>query len=156
MEWFGMADRRHEHKLEGNYLSASEYLTALAGAEPPPDSVMAQALRMAADVAQLANEFNVRRLTPREMIELSRRLYLLGAIRLAEYAVMSFQPHLYPDFNANATTYRSMFQSPSRRRDYIQAWENHLDFVRRYHPDPVSLSLSKEILELLQSFEPLE
>ncbi|MBN1943820.1 MAG: hypothetical protein JW849_11055 [Phycisphaerae bacterium] len=140
---------------EGDYLPANEYLTALAGIEPQPDSVMAQALRMAADVAQMANEFNVRDMTPKQMIEISRRLYLLGAISLPEYAVMSFQPHLHPDFNANAESYRSMFKSPSRRRDYIRAWQEHLDFVQRYHPDPVSLSLSKEILDLLQSFEPL-
>lgn len=140
---------------EGAYLPVNEYLTALAGAEPRPDSVMAHALRMAADVAQIANEYNVRDMTPEEMIGVSRRLYLLGAISLAEYAAMSFQPHLYPEFNANAPSYRSMFKSPARKRDFIRAWEKHLAFVERYHPDPESVSLSKEILDLLQSFEPL-
>jgi hypothetical protein len=144
-----------EHGQEGAYLPVNEYLTALAGAEPQPDSVMAHALRMAADVAQIANEYNVRDMSPEEMIDVSRRLYMLGAISLPEYAVMSFQPHLYPDFNANAPSYRSMFKSPAQKRDFIQAWEKHLAFIERYHPDPESLSLTKEILELLQSFEPL-
>ncbi|MBN1554768.1 MAG: hypothetical protein JXA11_08480 [Phycisphaerae bacterium] len=153
MDYFSMYDDLYGQ--EGDYLPANEYLTALAGSEPHPDSVMAQALRMAADVAQIANEHNVRSMTPRDMIDMSRRLYLLGAISLPEYAIMSFQPHLHVDFNANAASYRSMFKSPARKRDYIDAWEKHLEFVQRYHPDPVSLALSKEILDLLQSFEPL-
>jgi hypothetical protein len=141
---------------EGTYLPVSDYLDALAGPEPHPDSVMSQALRMAATVAEIANEYNVRHMTVYQMAEMSRRLYLAGAICLPEYAVMSFQPNLYPEFRSDVKTYRRMQKNPEDPRDFVAAWREHVELVRRTHPDPESLTLAMQIADLLESFVPLD
>ena len=115
---------------EGIYLPASEYLDALAGEDPEPGSVMAEVIDMASSVISIIHDYDVRNMTPAQMAEMSRRLYLAGAIDLAEFAVMSFQPHMATDFDVEAETYRAMQQNPNRPRDFIAAWENHLRDVQ--------------------------
>ncbi|HDY64853.1 MAG TPA: hypothetical protein ENH84_01300 [Phycisphaerae bacterium] len=141
---------------EGTYLSVSDYLDALHGPDPDPSSVMGRALELTAAAAEITGEYDVRDMTPQQMVEMTRRLHLAGVISLPEYAVLSFQPNLYPQFNYEAATYRLMQRHPQRRRDFIAAWENHLEVIWHHHPDPPSLQLSEQIIELLRSFEPPE
>ena len=141
---------------EGTYFSVTDYLDALHGPEPAPSSVMARALKLAAAAAEITGEYDVRDMTPHQMVEMTRRLHMGGIIGLEEYAVLSFQPDLYSQFNYEFPTYRTMQRAPNQRRDFITAWEDHLEEIRRHHPDPTSLLLSEQIVELLQSFEPLE
>ncbi len=139
---------------EGTYLSVRKYLSALAGPDPDPNSMLSQALRMAADVAKIANEYDVRRMTPGEIAQMSRRLYLLGVLTLPEYAALSLQPDLYPEFYAETPSYRAMRNDPDRPRDYLSAWQEHLAFLQTHHPEPENLALAGEIVDLLASFEP--
>ena len=138
---------------EGTYLSASEYLDALHGPDPAPSSVIGRALELAAAAAEITDEYDVRDMTPQQMVEMTRRLYTAGVIGLGEYAALSFQPDLYPQFNYEPATYRTMQRAPHQRRDFITAWENHLEEIRRHHPDPLSLQLTEQIIDLLHSFE---
>ncbi len=146
-----MHDSRFE---EGTYLSVSDYLDALSGPDPGPSSVMDKALELAAAVAEITAEYDVRNMAPHQIASMARRLYLANAISIPEYAVLSFQPNLYTQFNYQAVTYQVMQRNPHRPRDFIAAWENHLEVIWRRHPDPSSLHLSEQIVELLQSFEP--
>ena len=148
-----MYDSRFE---EGTYLSASDFFDSLSGPGPGPSSVMDKALELAAVVTEITAEYDVRNMTPHQIAEMARRLYLANAITIPEYAVLSFQPNLYTQFNYEAVTYQVMQRDAHRPRDFIAAWENHLEVIWRRHPDPASLHLSEQIVDLLQSFEPLD
>jgi len=145
-----------KHINQGAYLPVSEYLEALAGPDPEPSSVMAEAVRMACRVVEIADDYDVRNMTPPEMAEMAKRLYLAGAIGMAEYAVLSFKPNLYPHFDASDPIYQAMQQHPNRRRDYIAEWWGVLNACRAKHIVGERYSFACKIIELLESFQPID
>ncbi|MCD4823672.1 MAG: hypothetical protein K8S55_03630 [Phycisphaerae bacterium] len=145
-----------KHINQGAYLPVSEYLEALAGPDPEPSSVMAEAIRMACSVVAIVDDYDVRSMTPPDMIEMAKRLYLVGAIGMAEYAVLSFKPNLYPHFDASDPIYQAMQQYPKRRRDYIAEWWGVLNACRAKHIVGERNAFVCKIIELLESFQPLD
>lgn len=145
-----------EPPADGTYLPVLNYLEILSGEEPEPQGVVADALQMASEVLAILREYNVRDLCPNELAELSRRLYDVGALGLGEYAVLSFQPHLWDEYEGFTEVYRMLQDTPDIRRDMISAWEDHVAELARSMSDPRTFQLSNEVLHLLRSFEPME
>ncbi len=141
--------------LEGTYLSTADDRNNSSDPELETTPVMAEALSMATAMMEIIKDYNIRYISPNELIELSTKLHEAGVIGLAEYAALSFQPELHIEFNPDDETYRLMQADPDRPRDFIEEWERQLSFVQR-QPDPFSLKLTTNILELLQCFEPME
>jgi hypothetical protein len=141
---------------EGTYLPVIKYLDALGGEEPHASAVMIDAVKMAAAVLDAAKEFNVRHLSPNDMVRLGRRLYLLGAIGLVEFAIMTDQSDLHPSYRFHLRSYRALFDYPERPRDMLHLWQKHLAELPSHHPTPGDMDMAWEVYELLQSFEPFD
>jgi hypothetical protein len=141
---------------EDAYWPTTNCLNSPSARESDPLGVMARALEMAAVVAEIAGEYDIHNMTPPELAEMAGRLYVVGAIGVAEYAALSFRPDLYPDFCDQVETYRAMQEAPETPRNFLAAWEKHLDYLRSHHPHPRNLALCEQIVNLLQSFTPLD
>lgn len=77
----------------------------------------------------------LRHFTPREMSELSLDLYVAGLLGYEDYAMLTFQPELHPDFDATIGALTGQKAQPDRPRDFIVLWEDRLDFERAHAPD---------------------
>lgn len=128
----------------------------LANGDPEATSIMADALALAGQVMQIVGDYNVRSMTPNEMSDMAYRLFSLGAIGLNEYAVMSFQPHMADDYDPRAGLYSSMKEHPGEPRDFVELWEKHFHALQLSRPSPTCLSITREILDLLKSFQPIQ
>lgn len=143
--------------MEDNERNQGVYLSAEASVgddDFEPSGVLAEALQMAAAVLEIAEDYDVRAMTSEEMAELSRRLFEAEAIGLCEYAAMSCQPNLHPDVLDQVEAYRRMHLPADERRNYVEAWQQHLHWLWAHHPEPRDIHLAEGILELLQSFMP--
>ncbi|MHA1598974.1 MAG: hypothetical protein ACTSV1_09650, partial [Alphaproteobacteria bacterium] len=78
---------------------------------------------------------DVRHVSPRQMTSISMDLYVNGIIGWDEYALLAFQPELHPDYNNTIGALTGETAQPDRPRDFIEIWEKHLSFKRRYNPD---------------------
>ncbi|RKY25780.1 MAG: hypothetical protein DRP83_05725 [Planctomycetota bacterium] len=145
----------HYKHHEGTYLAVED--------EPQFDAddhsqtpLMTEALNLAGAMMEISQGYNIRRISPRQIVELSSRLHEAGVIGLAEYAALSFQPDLLAEYDPEEETYKLMQADPDRERDFIAEWERHLQAARQLRPDPFNLKLTSDILDLLQCFEPFE
>jgi hypothetical protein len=142
--------------MEGTYIPAEAFLHALAGQDDLQTPVMAEALRLAASVLEITEDYDVRCLSPAQMGELARRLYEAGAIGAKEFALMSFRRDLLPEYAACCASYLKLGEEPDRPRDFVAAWGELLEEIRSRHPDPEMIHLVAQIADLLESFEPIE
>jgi hypothetical protein len=140
-----------EERNQGVYLSAEQYPDE---DDFEPSGVMAEALRMAAVVLDIAEDYDVRAMTSAEMTEMAERLYEAGAVGLCEYAAMSCQPNLHPDVLEQVEAYRRMHLDPEEPQNFVLAWQQHLHWLWAHHPEPNDIALAEGIVELLQSFIP--
>lgn len=78
---------------------------------------------------------DVRHVSPRQMTAIGMDLYVAGIIGWDEYAMLAFQPELHPDFDKTIGALTGETAQPDRPRDFIEIWEKHLSFRRKYNPD---------------------
>ncbi len=98
--------------------------------------------------------FDIRTLTPRDMVDFSLDLYIEGALSFDEYSLMAFQPELHPGFENTIGALTGERAEPDRPRDYISEWEDRYDFERRFPSgDPKLLQQIDRILGVLHGFE---
>ena len=95
---------------------------------------------MAAAVLEIVADYDVRHITPRQMAELSRRLYDTGAIGQPEYA----------------GRYLVMQWSPDQPRDFVAEWRAHLTVLQHEGAAPPTIHITRELVELIRSFRPVE
>jgi hypothetical protein len=124
--------------------------------DPQAEAIVAEAVELAAAVLEIAADYNVRNMSPNDLAEMSRRLYYAGGIGLAEHAVMSFQPHLLDDYDAEAGLYGQLRLRPDTPRDLLAEWREHLRVLAASHADPATVAMTAAIAELLESFQPLD
>ncbi|SCA57668.1 hypothetical protein MTBPR1_60181 [Candidatus Terasakiella magnetica] len=99
-------------------------------------------------------DFDIRNITPREMVDFSLDLYIDGSLSYDEYSMMAFQPELHPKFENTVGALTGERSDPDRPRDFIQEWEDKYNFERRYPSDnPKVLQQIDRILGVLNSFE---
>ncbi|MCW8915669.1 MAG: hypothetical protein OQK24_07425 [Magnetovibrio sp.] len=98
---------------------------------------------------------NARKMSPREMHELSLDLYASGVLTWDEYEDLAFQAELHPDFSRTIGALTGEKAFPDRPRDFVREWEQKLEFERRFAP---AKSNAKEralrILSVLRRIEP--
>lgn len=93
----------------------------------PPETLPVDAIRIRAP--------NLRHVSPRQMTAIGMDLYVAGIIGWDEYAMLAFQPELHPDFDKTIGALTGETAQPDRPRDFIEIWEKHLSFKRKYNPD---------------------
>jgi hypothetical protein len=99
---------------------------------------------------------NLRRFTPREMSELSLKLYVAGLLGYEDYAMLAFQPELHPDYDTTVGALTGKKAQPDRPRDFIELWEDRLRFERTHSPENRKLiGRIQHIVHLLRRFADL-
>jgi hypothetical protein len=99
---------------------------------------------------------NLRRLTPREMSELSLDLYVAGLLGYEDYAMLAFQPEMHPDYDTTIGALTQTKAQPDRPRDFIELWEDRLRFERTHSPENLELiGRIQHIVHLLRRFADL-
>ena len=137
---------------KGTYKSANELKTSSLGEKYP--TAVNEALRLAATVIEISADYNVRNISPNELVKLSARLYEAGAIGFAEYTILSFQPEFHDDFDENSGFYQELQKDPDRARDLLSEWESHLWEMQRAAPGVFNpgIAVTREIVDLLKCF----
>ena len=142
---------------EGTYQPADdEPKTASFGEEYP--EVVDEALKLAAAVIEISADYDVRNMTPNELVWLSTQLYEAGAIGFGEYTILSFQPEFNDGFDENSGFYRELQRDPDRPRELLTEWERHLWEMQRAAPGVFNPGIAaiREIVELLKCFTSTE
>jgi len=105
------------------------------------------------EIMELVNKYNVREISPREMMRLAEELHKLGLVSDNAYLFMSFQPEMHPAFDATVGRHTGQTAEPDKKRDYIEIWENQV------HNDKRSGSLnarkSDDVLKVLVNLQGL-
>jgi len=68
-------------------------------------------------VQNLAQEYNVRQMTPKDMSQMSQQLFDSGLIEFEDHALLSFQPTM------NYQTQQVLPSDADQPRDFIEQWE---------------------------------
>lgn len=103
---------------------------------------------------RLTRGLSLRKLTPRQMAEVSLDLYAAGILSYDDYALLAFQPELHPQYNVTVGALTGEPAGPDRARDYVDQWEERLNFERRHNPQNTSLVRRTErIVSLLNALD---
>ncbi|HEY9079718.1 hypothetical protein [Magnetovibrio sp.] len=124
-------------------------------AKPPQEVPGSGRVLMESPLKQILANINARAITPRQMQALSLDLYASGILSWEEHVELVFQPDLHPDFARTIGALTGEKALPDQPRDFVQVWEQKLDFERRFAP---ATSQAKEralyILSILRRIEP--
>ena len=82
---------------------------------------------------ELIGDVDLRRLTPRQMTNVSFDLYTAGVVSFDDYSALAFQPELHPDFNRTIGALTGEKAAPDRPRDFVEQWRERADFQRRHN-----------------------
>ena len=103
---------------------------------------------------ELAQNYRVRALSPREMTDLSFELHVAGILNFDEYSLLAFQPELHPDFDKTTGALTGQRANPNGRRDFVALWEERLAFERSHNQnDPETIDRVERILNVLRAID---
>jgi len=126
-----------------------------APAEPtsaPADVPAAAAPRT--PLQEVAQNYRVRAISPREITDLSFDLHVAGFLSYEEYSLLAFQPELHPDFDKTTGALIGERADPDRPRDFVALWEERLNFERQHNPeDTQTIARVERILGVLQAID---
>jgi len=117
-----------------------------------PDAVIAAGRSFS--LHEISRTYDVHRISPREMADLSFDLYFAGYLPRDQYAVLAFQSELMPNFDDTIGALTGEKARPDRARDYTAVWRERLKFeIDHKSDDPRIIERTRMILELLYSIE---
>lgn len=109
----------------------------------------------ARQIADIAAEYDVRNISPRDMAAMSLSLYESGHISFKTHALLSFQPELHPEYDATLGKISGVPAQPDEKRDFIQVWEKKLESQKRYAAPAEQIKNTEEVLNLLRNLAAL-
>lgn len=98
----------------------------------------------------IMQQYNLRDITPRQMVDMSQQLHDNGLISLKEHAQLSFQPEI------NLENYQQVMGSeakPDLPRDYISEWEERLSVQRSTGTPPAITKETERMVKLLDTLQ---
>lgn len=101
---------------------------------------------MNAQASTIRTGYDVRQMTPRDMVRMSHELFEAGLISFKDHLQLSFQPDLAPEARPGATL------QPDAPRDFIAEWEARLDEAAR-RDGVAPTAQDRHLLELLRSLQ---
>ncbi|MEO5335929.1 MAG: hypothetical protein H7841_03400 [Magnetospirillum sp. WYHS-4] len=102
-------------------------------------------------LADILRGVNVRRMSPREMANLSQDLYAAGVLSWDEYSMLAYQSELQPGYDRTVGALTGQPAQPDKPRDFIALWEDRLAFEERHNPaDSRQIQTSRHILTVLK------
>ena len=110
--------------------------------------------RRSPSLHDIAGRYDIRAMTPREMADLSAELYMAGFLNHEQYADLSFQAELMPNYDTTIGALTGLRAAPDRPRDYTSVWRAKLKFeMKHLADDPSIVERTRKILDLLRSIE---
>ena len=102
----------------------------------------------------IAARYDIRAMTPREMVDLSAELYMAGFLNHEQYSDLSFQAELMPNYDTTIGALTGRRAAPDKPRDYTSVWRAKLKFeMKHLADDPRIVARTRKILELLRAIE---
>ena len=123
---------------------------------PPSRSGIRAAIaaRRSPSLHDIAGRYDIRAMTPREMADLSVELYMAGFLNHEQYADLSFQAELMPNYDTTIGALTGMRAAPDKPRDYTSIWRARLKFeMKHLADDPRIVERTRKILDLLRAIE---
>jgi len=110
--------------------------------------------RRSPSLRDIAGRYDIRAMTPREMADLSAELYMAGFLNHEQYADLSFQAELMPNYDTTIGALTGMRAAPDKPRDYTSIWRAKLKFeMKHLADDPRIVERTRKILDLLRVIE---
>jgi hypothetical protein len=106
-------------------------------------------------VSSIAQKYDVKNITPREMAQMSQALYDNGSISLKNHAFISFQPELNPSYNDTIGKLTNTIAQPDNPRNFLNEWKERL---KQQEKDGVSneiINNTKEVISILNNLDSL-
>ncbi len=117
-----------------------------------PDAVIKAGRRFS--LHEISRTYDVHRISPREMVDLSFDLYFAGYLPRDQYAQLAFQSELMPNFDDTIGALTGEKANPDRARDYTKVWRQRLKFEMDHKSDdPRIIERTRLILKMLYSIE---
>jgi len=108
--------------------------------------------RNAHSLREIAEDYNVNAITPRQMVDLSFDLYSAGFLDRLQYADLAFQAELMPNYDTTIGALTGNKAAPDRPRDFTAIWRDRLNFEKTYGADdPRLVERAESIFKLLLS-----
>ena len=112
--------------------------------------------RSAHSLKEIAEDYDVHAITPRQMVDLSFDLYSAGFLDHLQYADLAFQAELMPNYDTTIGALTGNKAAPDRPRDFTTIWRDRLRFEKTYcADDPRLLERAESIFKLLLSLREL-
>ena len=106
-------------------------------------------------LGRIAHHYDVKAMSPREMVHLSHDLYMSGHVDREQYYALAFQSELMPNFDRTIGALTGERAAPDRPRDYTTVWKKRLRFEMDHCPDDQRIiRRTRRILDLLLSLRP--
>ncbi len=104
------------------------------------------------ELMEIAAEYDVRYMTPRQMVNLSFDLYSAGFLSQEQYTELAFQSELMANFESTIGALTGEKAQPDLPRDYIAIWRQRLNFERTHCPEEERvIQRAQATLDLLKS-----
>lgn len=101
-----------------------------------------------------SGRLDFRRMSPRQMANISMDLYAAGTISWDEYSLLAFQPELHPDYDRTVGALVGEKARPDLPRDQVALWEERLRFELKYNPENTELvENTRRIVQVLREIE---
>jgi hypothetical protein len=98
-----------------------------------------------ATLASLAESFDVRHISPRQMKDLAEALYFeADAISFHEYTILSYQPEVDDD---NWYVLTGNIAQPDGPRDFVEEWVHQLEYQKMAGGDPDEIRRALENID---------
>ena len=101
-------------------------------------------------LAEIASRYDVTKITPRQMLAMSKELYGNKLISETEYMFMSFQPEVW-DPNAPQTYPGPKKLGPDDPRDFLSEWKDK----KSYQPTALCASNAQNVINALEKVNAL-
>ena len=106
------------------------------------------------ELGEIAQNYNVKSITPRQMVTMSFDLYFSGHVSREHYTELAFQSELMPNFDATIGALIGAKAAPDKPRDYTLIWRARLKFEMEHCVDSQRIvERTQKILDLLESID---
>ena len=103
----------------------------------------------------VAQKYDVKNITPRNMAQMSHELYDNNSISLKNYAFMSFQPELNPSYNNTIGKLTHTTAQPDTPRNFLDKWKERLEEQLQSGASSEIINNTKEVISILHNLDML-
>ncbi len=106
-------------------------------------------------VTDIAQKYDVKNITPRNMAQMSQELYDNNSISLKIHAFISFQPELNPTYNDTIGKFTHTTAQPDTPRNFLDEWEKRLEEQLKNGASNEIINNTKEVVSILNNLDML-